>query len=191
MAPATLQDVLATQELSARFHRRRDFEAENRALIELARCLPTSPDDFLQKASDVAIVLCRAHSTGVSLLEEEQGSPVFRWHAVSGRYASNVWSTMPKDTSPCGAVIDSGAAQLMKQPARCFAMLHDLGPEVVEALLTPLQVRGRPIGTFWLVSHESALKFAPSDAAALQTLADFIAPVYEILCERTGMPDSR
>ena len=191
MAPATLQDVLATQELSARFHRRRDFEAENRALIELARSLPTSPDDFLQKASDVAMVLCRAHSTGVSLLEEDQGKPVFRWHAVSGRYASNVWSTMPKETCPCGAVIDRGATLLMKHPALHFSILNDLGPEVVEALLTPLQVRGRPIGTFWLVSHESALKFAPSDAAALQTLADFAAPVYEILCERTGTSADR
>jgi hypothetical protein len=181
MGPATLQDVLATQELASRSHRRRDVEAENRALIELSRSLPTSPDGFLQKACDVAMVLCRAQSTGVSLIEIDHGGPVFRWHAVSGRYASNVWGTMKTEFSPCGTVLDLGTTQLMKYPERHYTVLRNVGPQIVETLLAPLKVHGTAIGTIWLLSHEDSVTFAPSDAAALQTLAEFVGPVYEVL----------
>ena len=65
-----LRSMLSTAELSRRPTRPPDRAAENEALIELARVMATSPDAILQKLADTALTLCRAHSAGLSLLED-------------------------------------------------------------------------------------------------------------------------
>src|SRR5919202_1657451 len=89
-AAARLEDVLATEELARRPARPPDFEAENRALVGLAREMATHPETILQKLADTALELCRADSAGVSIPEPGEGGPgVFRWRAVAGRLAHN------------------------------------------------------------------------------------------------------
>jgi hypothetical protein len=65
-----LRSMLSTAELSRRPSRPPDHAAEGEALIELARVMATSPDAILQKLAETALTLCRAHSAGLSLLEE-------------------------------------------------------------------------------------------------------------------------
>jgi two-component system, cell cycle sensor histidine kinase and response regulator CckA len=177
-----LESILATAEFAQR-EAPPDFEAENRALSELARELPTSSAGFLQKLSDVAMRLCEAHSAGVSILEHEQNPPVFRWHAVSGRFAPHLWGTMLRELSPCGTVVDLGATQLMISPERHFTALRGITPPVVEAVLAPLQARGRVIGTVWVLSHEGERRFTRRDAHAIEALAALGGPVYALLTE--------
>jgi hypothetical protein len=62
--------MLSTAELSQRPSRPPDHVAENQALIELARVMATSPDSVLQRLAETALTLCRAHSAGLSLLED-------------------------------------------------------------------------------------------------------------------------
>src|SRR6266404_4769739 len=76
-----LQSMLSTAELSRRPTRPPDHEAENRALIALAREMAISPEGILQKLVDTALVLCRAHSAGLSLLEEGDQKSNFHWRA--------------------------------------------------------------------------------------------------------------
>ena len=61
---------------------------------------------ILQQLVETALELCGAQSAGISLLEEENGQPIFRWHGVAGEYAPHLWSTTPREFSPCGTVLD-------------------------------------------------------------------------------------
>jgi hypothetical protein len=91
-----LKSVLSTAELSRRPSRPPDYVAENRALLALAREMATSPDRILQKLADTALSLCRAHSAGLSLLEEGDQKRNFHWRAISGQWASHVNGGTPQ-----------------------------------------------------------------------------------------------
>ena len=176
-----LEAVMATAELRRRADRRPDYEAENRALLSLARQLANSPTGFLQALSDCAMALCRAESAGVSILEEHAAGRLFRWHAVSGRFSPNIWGTMRRDASPCGIVIDSDATQLMIRPERAFAELRQAAPAISEALLVPFRTRGMPVGTLWVLLHDRTHGFDAEDARVLERLGEFASSAYEIL----------
>src|SRR5687768_1840499 len=115
-----LDSVIANEELGRRRSRRRSDATLDQALAQLARELATSPRRILQTLTDTALELCRAHSAGVSLVEREGERHIFRWHAVSGQWAPLLWSTLPREFSPCGTVLDRGAPQFMRRPARHF-----------------------------------------------------------------------
>ena len=136
---------------------------------------------MLQKLTDTALELCQAHSAGVSLLESEGERTFFRWHAVSGKFAPLLWSTLPRDFSPCGTVLDRKAAQLMISPERYFTNLLDVQPPVHEVLLVPFSRNGEAVGTVWLVSHDRTRRFDSEDKQALAQLSEFAAQAYERL----------
>ena len=85
-----------------------------RALAALAEEMAVNPRNMLQRLVEVAVDLCQADTSGISLLEGE----VFRWEAVAGVFADARNGTMPRDASPCGVVIDRDAIQLMELPDR-------------------------------------------------------------------------
>jgi hypothetical protein len=76
--------MLSTAELSRRPSRPPDYAAESQALIELARVMATSPDAVLQTLAETALALCRAHSAGLSLLEDGDQRSSFHWRAIAG-----------------------------------------------------------------------------------------------------------
>jgi len=175
-----LESVVATGELAAR-RRGPDYEAENRALVTLAKHLATSPRTILQKLAEATLELCRAHSAGLSLIEEEEGRLIFRWPAIAGRFAVNVLGTTPRNFSPCGVVVDRNAVQLFRWPARYYPYLEEASPPIVEALLQPFSVHGRPIGTIWAMAHDDERKFDAEDARALGGLASFASNAFQVL----------
>ena len=76
--------ALSTAELSRRPSRPPDHESENRALIALAKEMAAAPDGILQKLAEAALSLCRAHSAGLSLLEDGDRKRNFHWRAIAG-----------------------------------------------------------------------------------------------------------
>lgn len=180
-SPLPLDSVIANEELSRRRPRHRMHDAVNQALANLARELATSPRRVLQKLADTALELCQAHSAGVSLLEEEGERRIFRWHAVSGQWASHLWSTMPREFSPCGTVLDRQAAQLMILPERHFTPLLQVTPKVHEVLLIPFSVHGEIVGTVWVIAHDETRRFDSEDRRVVSNLAKFAAEAYERL----------
>src|SRR5919202_4810996 len=179
-AAARLEDVLATEELARRPARPPDFEAENRALVGLAREMATHPETIFQKLVDTALELCRADSAGVSILEPGEGPGVFRWHAVAGRFAHNLGGTMARHLSPCGAVLDRDAALLFDRPARHFRELAAVEPPIVENLLVPFHAAGQPVGTVWAIAHSADRKFDAEDARLLTSLSRFASTAYQL-----------
>lgn len=84
---AALADVDNKGKLRSRAFRQPDYEAEHRALLQLADAMAEHPSDVLQKLIDITCEVCRAHTAGLSLLETHNGKELFRWEAVAGRYA--------------------------------------------------------------------------------------------------------
>lgn len=179
--PAPLDAVIANEELGRRRPRHRPHDRLEQALERLSRDLATSPRRILQNLTDTALELCQAHSAGVSLLESEGARQFFRWHAVSGRWAPLVWTTLPREFSPCGTVLDRGAPQLMIDPQRYFTPLAQVPPKVFEALLLPFSVAGELVGTVWAVSHDRSRCFDSEDRRVLAQLSEFAARAYQQL----------
>src|SRR5215831_3038309 len=88
--PASLDDVLITAELVRRPERRPDYEAENRALTALAEVMAESTQAILQKLVQTTLEMCRADSAGISILECDGTSEMFRWPAIAGLFANHV-----------------------------------------------------------------------------------------------------
>lgn len=182
-----LESVICTRELNRRQPREPDFEAVTGALVTLARTMADSPERTLQQLVETALTLCRAQSAGISLLEEENGSKIFRWHGVAGEYAPHLWGTTPRDFSPCGTVLDTNQVQLMSHLDRHFRYFADVAPPIAEALLVPFQVGGEPVGTIWVIAHDNSRQFDREDARVLTTLGEFAAAAYQTLAGLTAL----
>jgi hypothetical protein len=142
-ASVPLESVLCTEELKRRPSRPPHYQAENQALLALAQELTNSPRSVLQRLVDIALELCRGHSAGISLLEEDgppgglspKGSH-FRWHAVAGQWAPLVWNTTtPRHDGPCGTVLDRNITLLFSNAHRYYAQFAGVHPLLVEGLL--------------------------------------------------------
>jgi len=177
--PFSLDDVVVNAELARRPSRPPDYAAEHEALMALAHTMAEAPQTILQHLADTALRLCRADTAGISLLETQHGAEVFRWEALAGVYADRLNTTMPRNASPCGTTIDRNAPQLMYMAERFFPALTAV-PPVVEALLLPFSVEGKPTGTVWVVAHDERRKFDREDARLVQTLAQFAAAAWRV-----------
>lgn len=180
-----LIDVDIKEELRRRPFRAPDYEAEHRALLQLAQAMAETPSEVLQKLIDITCEVCRAHTAGLSLLEMHHGEELFRWVTVAGRYASCRNSTMPRNASPCGTTVDRNVSQLLYRPERAFPALK-ADPPVVEALLLPFSMNGKTIGTIWVVAHDETRKFDAEDERLVTTLAQFAAAAWQLWAARTA-----
>jgi signal transduction histidine kinase/ActR/RegA family two-component response regulator len=187
-AADTLQSVLCTKELERRPSRAPDYRAENQALVTLSQALTHSPGSVLQSLVNMALKLCRAHSAGISLLEEE-GPPGslsargdhFRWHAVAGQWAPLVWdTTTPRGDSPCGTVLDRNNTLLFCNAHCYYTQFAGVRPLPVEALLVPFHVVDQAVGTVWVVAHDETRQFDAEDKRLLESLAIFAAMAYQV-----------
>jgi signal transduction histidine kinase len=186
-ASVPLESVLCTEELKRRPSRPPDYQVENQALLALAQELTTSPGSVLQKLVDIALVLCRGHSAGISLLEEDgppgslsAGGNHFRWHAVAGQWAPLVWNTTtPRDDGPCGTVLDRNITLLFSNAHRYYKQFAGVHPLLVEGLLVPFHIDGQAVGTVWVIAHDETRKFDAEDQRLLESLGTFAALAYQ------------
>ncbi len=176
-----LESVISTPELEKRPSRSPDYQAESRALSALAQEMANSPQNVLQKLVDVTLELSRAQSAGVSILEEENGRKVFRWHAVAGQWAGYLGGTMRREASPCGTVLDRNASLLLSHPERHYPIPSSIKPPIVEVLLIPFHVADEPIGTIWIVAHDESLQFDVEDERITRSLGKFASAAYQTL----------
>ncbi|GEM_PF-296107 len=175
-----LESVIGTEELERRGTRPPDYEAENRALASLMQELVSSSSKVLQKLADTALTLCRAHSAGISLLQEQDRRQVFVWPALAGESSRSLGRKMPRECSPCGLVLDHNAPLLLLHPARYFPLSVDALP-IAEMLLVPFHVAGKPIGTLWILAHDETRRFDKEDLRLLTSLSTFVSTAYQVL----------
>jgi PAS domain S-box-containing protein len=169
----------STAELSRRPSRPPDYESENRALVALATALATAPDGILQKLAETALSLCRAHSAGLSLLENGDRKRNFHWRAIAGVWAPHKGGGTPRSFGPCGTVLDRNVPLLFSHPERDFPYFGDVTPLLEDALLVPFYIKGEAAGTIWVVSHDDVRRFDAEDLRVLTNLGTFAAAAYQ------------
>ena len=174
-----LKSVLSTAELLRRPSRPPDHASENRALVALAKQMAVSPEGILQKLAETALHLCRAHSAGLSLLEEADNKKNFHWRAVAGAWASHVNGRTPRDFGPCGTVLDRNIALLFSHPELDFPYFGEVQPLLEEGLLIPFYIEGEAVGTIWIVSHDASRRFDAEDLRVMTNLGTFAAAAYQ------------
>jgi PAS domain S-box-containing protein len=174
-----LVSILSTAELFRRPSRPPDYVAENRALVDLAQEMAISPDGILQKLAETALVLCRAHSAGLSLLEDDDQRSNFHWRAIAGQWAPHLNGGTPRNFGPCGTVLDRNVALMCSHPERDFPYFGEVTPLLEEALLIPFYIKGEAVGTIWVVAHDSSRRFDLEDLRVMTNLGEFASAAYQ------------
>ena len=174
-----LDEVLITRELTRRPVRAPDHEAEARTLGMLARSLADAPNGVLQKVADAAMLLCRADSAAVGIVERGGDSSSFRWHAVAGAFPARLAERTPFDSSPAGVAVRSGEVQLFERADRHFPALRGAVPHIHESLVAPWRIEGASTGTLWVLAYHDDRQFDAEDARLLSSLADFASAAWQ------------
>jgi PAS domain S-box-containing protein len=172
--------VTSAEVLRQRPSRPPDHAAENLALIGLAQSMATVPEDILQRLADTALIICRAHSAGLSLLEDSDQRRYFHWRAIAGEFSHHLNGGTPRDFGPCGTVLDRNAAQLCSHPEIDFPYFSEAKPPLDEILLVPFYIEGTAVGTIWIVSHDVVKRrFDAEDLRVMSNLATFASAAYQ------------
>ncbi len=128
----------------------------------------------MDRLVELSLTLYDAESGGISLFEEQDGEPVFRWHALKGRFAPFTGGTIPRHFSPCGVVLDQQKPILVKEPERLYPYLALEDAPISEGLWAPLVgLEGAPVGTLWIMTHDPNRHFTQDDCDTLLRLAAF------------------
>lgn len=128
----------------------------------------------MDRLVELSLTLCEGESGGISLFEEQEGEPVFRWHALKGRFAPFTGTTIPRHFSPCGVVVDRLKPILVKEPERLYPYLALENAPIAEGLWAPLVgLGGIAVGTLWIMTHDSDRHFTQDDCDTLLRLAAF------------------
>lgn len=172
--------------LSARGSRAPEYEEESRVLVHLGKLQVGSRDVLLQAISDAALLLCRAGSSGISLLETSEEMRQFRWLAASGASASFGGKVTAWDECPCGIAVASNAPTLFVDPQRDFPCLNVPELLVTEGLVVPIPGDGDTLGAIWVMSHSSACRFDLEDVRLLTDLAVFAGGALTVSNARTS-----
>jgi cytochrome c5 len=136
-----LDAVIITQELSRRTLRDRDLAAEHRAVTELMEDMAsaaggTNSDRVLRRLVETTCCLCHADSAGISMLEMDGDTDVFRWRAIAGRWAHLTGGTIECGRSSCGVVVQRNAPVLVAHPHRHYGLPPGHEP-IYEMLIIP------------------------------------------------------
>lgn len=167
--------------LSRRRARAPDHEAENRALVALARHVATSPKDVLQKVVDTALELCDAHSAAISAIEERDDRRLVHWYALAGPFARHRWDERELAASPSAIALERNAPVLLERPGDHYPFLAGVSPPVHEALLVPFTLGGSLTGALWVVAHDERRRFDREDARLLDSLAHFASAAHHMV----------
>ena len=174
-----VDEVPITTELASRPSRAPDYEAQSQAMLDLADELRTNPGGVLQKVAELAMKLCNAGSAGISILEPDADCDVFRWRAIAGNFAPNLYGSLPRNASPCGTVVARNRVLLFNEPERSYPELRGILPRIFESLMAPLPAEDTPGGTLWVASHTPEHRFDAEDARIVQILARFASGAYK------------
>ena len=173
--PVGLEEILVTDKLRTRTRRKPNLQGEGNALRVLAGRLATEPNQLVDTLLEMALELCHAGTSGLSVLETaKDGNQLFRWTNLAGALRKFVGGSTPRNFSPCGVCLDRNSPQLFAHPARRFQYLSEaVDVPIVEALVIPIPFRDGSPATIWILSHTEEVEFDEEDVRIMTDLADF------------------
>jgi signal transduction histidine kinase len=172
-------EICITAALARRPSHAPDHVAEAQALGALARDLAADPRGSLQKIADTAMLLCRADSAAVGIVESDGDGATFRWHAVAGAYPPSLAGRIPIGDTPVGIALRSGVVELFERTERQFDASRASVSHVHESLVAPWRIDGRAAGTLCVFAQHVDRQFDAEDARLLLSLADFASAAWQ------------
>jgi len=161
------------------------------AFVALAGVMANAPDRLPQALCDVALDLCEAGTTGISIIKTgTTGEEYFSWEAIAGRLADKVGGTTPRNFSPSGTSIERAATQLYSYPSRLYTYLDDMPVPIVEALVVPFLAAGRPLGAIWVLSHDER-RFNAGHAYVLEQIGAFCGAAFYLIALQQQAVEAR
>jgi hypothetical protein len=130
-----LESILCTEELRRRPWRPPDYGKENTALVALVSALADSPHTILQTLAEKVLDVLQADSAGLSLLTKDEKR--FYWAAIAGAWQPHIGGGTPRDSGPCGDVLDRNVPTLFTHWERRYPYLRPAIPLAEEGLLVP------------------------------------------------------
>jgi hypothetical protein len=104
-----IAEILITDQLEKRVGKRPRAAEENRTMRELIQAMAHGSAEVLNTVTQMALRLCKAGSTGVSLLEQGTGGDqVFHWVALAGKYAAHAGGMRLGTSAPAASAWISG-----------------------------------------------------------------------------------
>jgi signal transduction histidine kinase/ActR/RegA family two-component response regulator len=191
LSPVPLEAVIITAELDRRPGRVPDLEADSQVLRELMKALKDPDVSLFQQIAEAALRLCRAHSAGVTVEEEEQGRTIMRCHGAAGGWSPLARRGVPRELCPTSSALDRRMPLLLTYPERHFTGL--LGVPVTptaEMLIVPLTVADAAVGTIYVVAHDDARRFDREDVRLLMNLSEYASVLYQSLQRRLQLQDA-
>jgi C4-dicarboxylate-specific signal transduction histidine kinase len=176
---APLDSILCTEELHRRPSRPPDYETENRALVALVSALADSPQTILQTLADKVLAILSADSAGLSLLTKDKKR--FYWAAIAGAWGPHIGGGTPRDFGPCGDVLDRNIPILFTHWERRYPYLGTATPLAEEGLLVPFYLKGKAVGTIWVIAHTDRRKFDAEDLRQLESASRFASAAYQTM----------
>ena len=172
-----LESILCTEELRRRPWRPPDYGKENIALVALVSALADSPHTILQTLAEKVLDVLQADSAGLSLLTKDEKR--FYWAAIAGAWKPHIGGGTPRDSGPCGDVLDRNLPMLFTHWERRYPYLLPAIPLAEEGLLVPFYVNGKAVGTIWAIAHNDRRKFDAEDLRLLESLGRFASAGYQ------------
>jgi PAS domain S-box-containing protein len=172
-----LEAILLTDELYRRPLRSPGYEKENRALVALVSALADSPQSILQTLAEKVLEVLQADSAGLSLLTKDEKR--FYWAAIAGAWQPHIGGGTPRDSGPCGDVLDRNIPMLFTHWEQRYPYLGPATPLAEEGLLVPFYVNGKAVGTIWTIAHTKHRKFDAEDLRLLESLGRFASAAYQ------------
>jgi transcriptional regulator with GAF, ATPase, and Fis domain len=172
-----LESILCTEELRRRPWRPPDCGKENTALVALVSALADSPHTILQTLAEKVVEILQADSAGLSLLTKDEKR--FYWAAIAGAWKPHIGGGTPRDSGPCGDVLDRNVPMLFTHWERRYPYLRPAIPLAEEGLLVPFDVNGKAVGTIWAIAHNDCRKFDAEDLRLLESLGRFASAAYQ------------
>ncbi len=184
-----IEDVWITDELYRRVPREVDGPEETASLKNIAAMVQTTPKEILTSLMQQALLLCPADTAGLSVLHDDDRRQFFHWDAMAGVLSDKIGGTTPRKFSPCGFTMDCGKTQLVCKPGRYYNYFLDVDPQIIEALVVPVQVDRDCIGTIWIAAHNPETHFTLTDVRIMESLASFTGAAISLMKQiqpRTG-----
>jgi PAS domain S-box-containing protein len=172
-----LESILCSEELRRRPCRPPDYGKENAALVALVSALADSPRTILQTLAEKVLDVLQADSAGLSLLTKDEKR--FYWAAIAGAWQPHTGGGTPRDSGPCGDVLDRNAPMLFTHWERRYPYLRPAIPLAEEGLLVPFYVNGKAVGTIWAIAHNARRQFDAEDLRLLESLGRFASAAYQ------------
>src|SRR4051794_27084143 len=166
-------EICITTALARRPSHAPDHVAEAQALGALARDLAADPRGSLQKIADAAMLLCRADSAAVGIVEPDADGAIFRWHAVAGACPPSLTDRISIGETPVGIALRSGKVELFERTEHDVAARAGFPSHLHESLVAPWRVDGRAAGTLCVFVQHVDRQFDAEDARLLVGLANF------------------